>query len=706
MQVHPVRRATQAIAITPKLAIDFCQTIAEETNSKTLLSLSVNSPLARSFAIITPEPEKDEQIYIWAGSFPPKHSQIEWYQIFHDTSQMNLQTQLRYSLDNLKQYKHYKGYQQLNEQFQQWLKYSRATNLSQLIEIAELQSKNTQGYSQQAVNLLRQQLKDLPKYIKLEAINARREFLNQQKEHLSSLTYGEIPNYWKNLAQRVNQHWQTILEQEAEQAKDILKLDIQLTQNNLVLGQQTLNFKIYSTALAQNICLKINDHAHIFWNHNEVKRDILEAGRDTQLQLTADIKQAGNHTINGILSAQDTNDIEIQHPFSFQILVATKGKPYQIPELAPYTVGTRLNSDTTFTGRSDLINWLTGLWKHPEKSAIVLIGQRRIGKSSLLTKLKRDYQNLSNAAPLIPIFVDIQDVNSDYSFFKTASREMATALKQPVPHISREEPIEDFKDFLFSLELQNQKFLLMIDEADLMPSKKFSADLFHMLRSLMQGEQYPVLVLFCGTYQLQRLAWDYASIFFNTTLMRPVSYLSHNESNELLTRPATDILEYDETALNHAYELTNGHPYLLQKLGSILIEHYNDCVTYGEQRSNYVGYQDIDFIADKLIKASDNAAFIEHWKNSDLATKQILSTLATQTNETNRRQLTIESLSLKLKQEDMPLLSQQIVDIIKQQVKETILKPQGQGYSFVVPLQRRWIEWEYPIKDVRLMLDK
>ncbi|MCP4701705.1 MAG: hypothetical protein GY862_33330 [Gammaproteobacteria bacterium] len=78
---------------------------------------------------------------------------------------------------------------------------------------------------------------------------------------------------------------------------------------------------------------------------------------------------------------------------------------------------------------------------------------------------------------------------------------MARSLKLSDPPIlDRNEPYVDFKKFLLGLThaLEERRFLLMLDEADLIPSRHLGDLLPGFLRALMQEAEYPVLLLFCG----------------------------------------------------------------------------------------------------------------------------------------------------------------------------------------------------------------
>ncbi|MCX7108535.1 MAG: hypothetical protein NTX45_00095 [Proteobacteria bacterium] len=94
-----------------------------------------------------------------------------------------------------------------------------------------------------------------------------------------------------------------------------------------------------------------------------------------------------------------------------------------------------------------------------------------------------------------------------------------------MPILDRANPYPDFKDFLLGLkpDLNGRRFLLMLDEADLIPQRSLGEDLSGFLRGLMQEPQYPVLLLFCGTHALKQLGREYYSILFNTAQFRTVS---------------------------------------------------------------------------------------------------------------------------------------------------------------------------------------
>jgi len=364
-------------------------------------------------------------------------------------------------------------------------------------------------------------------------------------------------------------------------------------------------------------------------------------------------------------------------------------------------VGECLSNDRTFVGRTALFAWLASLWRQPEgKPTVVLIGQRRIGKTSLLHKIER--AGLANTQ-LVPIFINIQDISSESDFLTTTCNMMAVAIGMDIPTLDKAEPYVDFKRFLAQAKqpLQGRRFLLMLDEADLIPDRKLGDLLPGFLRSLMQQHNYPAVLLFCGTFALKRAAWDYSSILFNTAQFKTISYLSAPESAELLQKPVRDILEFDDYVLEQAHQLTKGQPLLLQSLGANLIDEFNNLVWAGEERNNYVNFKDLEHAAQILVQQQDNAAFLEHWIHSDVKTHRVLSALAWATDELNRPQLDIDGLLSALRENALDLPRKPVFDIVQRLVDEQILESTGPAYRFAVPLYRRWIAWRWKPTTVR-----
>jgi hypothetical protein len=150
--------------------------------------------------------------------------------------------------------------------------------------------------------------------------------------------------------------------------------------------------------------------------------------------------------IQGGLEARDFSGDTFALPFAFRIQVAKAGRPYTPPPYQPYVTGEGLGNDKTFVGRGELLGWLRGLWLQPEgKPAVVLVGQRRIGKTSLLNKIGRDGLP---GTDLLGLAINVQGLGSEYDFLAETAARMAEALGLPGAALDRGEPYAAFKGFL------------------------------------------------------------------------------------------------------------------------------------------------------------------------------------------------------------------------------------------------------------------
>ncbi|AUB81803.1 hypothetical protein THSYN_13095 [Candidatus Thiodictyon syntrophicum] len=532
---------------------------------------------------------------------------------------------------------------------------------------------------------------------------ARRRLLESRAERVRQLAWDGLPDYWKGIGSELAAHWISLLEAEARQAREWLNLAIEAPAVRFVRGDQRLKLRVCNRSAepARSVRVTLDPTADIVWVHDHARLDLLEGGKEADLGLDFQAASEGAVRIAGRLDAEDLDGNPFALPFAFQIEIARAGRPYRTPDYQPYVTGEGLGSDRVFVGRADLIDWLRGLWLQPDgKPAVVLVGQRRIGKTSLLNKLARD--GLSGTG-LLPVAINIQGAGSEYDFLSEAAGGMARLLGQSAPELDRAEPYAAFKSFLQGARgpLGPRRFLLMLDEADLIPERRLGDLLPGFLRALMQEPQYPTVLLFCGTTRLKAMGRDYFSILFNTAQFRTVSYLSAGESAEVLEKPARGILEYDPAVLADGYRLTRGQPLLLQLIGANLINAFNEQVRRGEERSDYVDTNDFDRAVKSVVEQETNAAFENHWDDSDPATHRVLAALAWATDETNRRQLDIDGIESAMAETRLSQPREQTFRCLERLADDEVLERDGPTYRFWVPLYRRWVAWRWPPGRVR-----
>ncbi len=246
---------------------------------------------------------------------------------------------------------------------------------------------------------------------------------------------------------------------------------------------------------------------------------------------------------------------------------------------SPYVIGVPLTEQQEiFVGRTDISAKIEQLLLDRRRPPLLLYGQRRMGKTSLLNNLGRMLPST-----IAPLFVDLQGPAaraSDHAGFlynlargmiDSAGRQRGLAL----PPLTREElaadPFTRFDEWLDEVEraLGDNTALLTLDEFEVLESAfgegRFSErDVLGMLRHLIQHRPR-FKVLLAGSHTLDEVQ-RWASYLINVQVVH-LDYLNEAEARQLIERPVKDFaLRYEPEAGQRAWRLTRGHPFLVQLL--------------------------------------------------------------------------------------------------------------------------------------------
>lgn len=246
---------------------------------------------------------------------------------------------------------------------------------------------------------------------------------------------------------------------------------------------------------------------------------------------------------------------------------------------SPYITGIPLtDQQTIFVGRTDISTRVEQLLTDRRRPPLLLYGQRRMGKTSLLLNLGRMLPTTT-----VPLFVDLQgapsQANDHAGFLYNLARVMIDSANEQrhmlLPALSRNELIQDpftrFNEWLDEVEkvLGQNTALLLLDEFEAL-DHAFDEGRFDpvrvlgMLRHLIQHRPR-FKVLLAGSHTLDELQ-RWSSYLINVQVVK-IGYLKEAEARQLVEQPVEDFtLRYEPAASQRVLDLTRGHPFLVQLL--------------------------------------------------------------------------------------------------------------------------------------------
>lgn len=225
----------------------------------------------------------------------------------------------------------------------------------------------------------------------------------------------------------------------------------------------------------------------------------------------------------------------------------------------PYIIGRPIykHEQQKFFGREKLFNFINDNLENDQKT-ILLFGQRRIGKSSVLSQISRFIPERKYFC----VIFDLQDKGNlelldvlNYLAKKIIESLDLSDHEIPLPLTSVTDFFDGFLPEIYQ-RLENRNIVLLLDEFDALNihGNKF----LELIRN--QGRN-----IFCIPV-LGRNIDDTNNFLamFHDAPQQEIGLLDEDSARKLITKPAQYVLEYDPDAITAILELAAGHPYFTQ----------------------------------------------------------------------------------------------------------------------------------------------
>lgn len=353
----------------------------------------------------------------------------------------------------------------------------------------------------------------------------------------------------------------------------------------------------------------------------------------------------------------------------------------------PYII-TPLTGDNGFYGRMDILQFVNNTLASPYQKVIVLYGQRRIGKTSLLHQLS---QPAHVPRGFQPVYFDLQGRSQQPlgEVLYGMAREVSKKMGLPRPRRA------DFRDDTFFQDqflpdayqaLGSDRLLFLIDEFDVLgeaPATRMAAieTFFPYLQELILDEPRVSFIFVVGR-RLDELPSRIKATFKSAQFKR-ISVLNPIDARCLIEEPAAGLLEYQPEAVEAILNITSGHPYFTQLMGYAIFD------TLANGGRAIVTEEDVEEAVERAMELG-MGGLAWFWDEFPPAERFILSAIADMS--VNGAGVHMTRIREALRDHGVRLQGIELSSAPTILIEWGIIEqPERDKYQFVVDFLRRWI---------------
>ena len=241
----------------------------------------------------------------------------------------------------------------------------------------------------------------------------------------------------------------------------------------------------------------------------------------------------------------------------------------------PYIIGVPIRDPNKFSGREPEFSRINDNLQNNEQ-LILLYGQRRIGKSSVIAQIPKKLSQKLSTNEFVFISFDFHDKGnlSHQEILRSIAIGIIENLEtnqQVLTHLAENIPtnIEIFsREFLPTVyqQLGNKKLVLLWDEFDVLTERDTESDTYskkfcNYITQLQQKDNKLFIIPIAGRH-ISKL--ESLSSFFGKSPNIEIKLLNKEDTQKLIIQPDENVLNYEEEAIEAIFQLSAGHPYFTQ----------------------------------------------------------------------------------------------------------------------------------------------
>ncbi len=393
--------------------------------------------------------------------------------------------------------------------------------------------------------------------------------------------------------------------------------------------------------------------------------------------------------------------------------------------VSPYIVGNPVDRDEMFFGRDGIMDQIRRHIGGDRANVILLEGNRRTGKTSILKQLERE-----DALPgWVPVYCSFQDLDSMATpdVFRLLAKQTGWALAdagietwipdQPAPvagkplrlaflvavraAFSNHHPYETLALYLSGAveAVKPRRILFMLDEFDKLQEGidrgETSSQVPENIRHLLQ-HQPGLGAIITGSRRLKRLREEYWSALFGFGHRIGVSALPEEDARRLVTEPVAPRIRYLPQARDRLVALCARHPFLIQSLCSRVF----DLAAAGGERT--ITGDVVERAATEMVR--DNEHFQTLWGYAGSERRRLILELSHRL-EDSADAVNLDLIAMKIAEHGVPVrddktLADDVTELRELELLEIDESYRGGTYRLSIPLMAKWMRLNVDFKDL------
>ncbi len=262
----------------------------------------------------------------------------------------------------------------------------------------------------------------------------------------------------------------------------------------------------------------------------------------------------------------------------------------------PYIAGEPVVKSEMFYGRDEILRRILGVLHN---NNIMIIGERRIGKTSLLQQLKLELTRPEPNYTFVPVYIDLQGVEQ-WEFFRSMMHDIVEQALPPAAalalRVNDKPEAYEYRDFtqdlrqvinyLAASSTNTLKLTLLIDEADAM--NRYDQIVHSRLRRIfMHDLSLNLSAVITGTRFIQD--WNRPeSPWWNLFTLMELGALGRRHAEELIRTPVKGLFHFTDDAVAAVIKISECKPYLIQLMCLQLLDRALD------SKNRTIRVQDVD----------------------------------------------------------------------------------------------------------------